>query len=90
MNLSLSIFDEASKKGSEKAFMQLFYIYRDSDYEKALRYLNKAVEMKCPTAMYLMGCEAEKIGNLKSAKTFYQHAASLGEPNALKKQKGIH
>ena len=87
---AVEIFEKASQKGSEKALLQLFYIHRDSDNMKALGYLGAAIKMNCPTAMYLMGCEAEKIGDLQSANKFYQQAASLGEPNALKKQKGIH
>ena len=84
---AINIFREAAKKGSEKGCMQLFFILRDSNYDVALQYLKIAVDRNCPTAIFLMGSEYEKINNRNLATELYKRAALLGEPNAIKKLK---
>lgn len=83
---AISFFKKAAVKGCDKAYIQLYNIYRETDYELAIKFLKVTVNKDNPTALYLMGLECESF-DLKKADQFYQRAALLGEPHAIKKLK---
>ena len=82
---AIKFFKKGVAGGSKQSCIRLYFILKDSQYEDALQYLAIAARNNDPTALFLLGAECELNYAIDEAYEYYQKAACLGEPHAIKK-----
>ena len=82
---AIKFFKKGVAGGSKQSCIRLYFILKDSQYEDALQYLAIAARNNDPTALFLLGAECELNYAIDEAYEYYQKAACLGEPHAMKK-----
>lgn len=82
---AIKFFKKGVAGGSKQSCIRLYFILKDSQYEDALQYLAIAARNNDPTALFLLGAECELNYAIDEAYEYYQKAAYLGEPHAIKK-----